>query len=84
MGKTRSKKKYSGSNVRHRPTDLTVVTEDDLDGVGDDVWQRITQQLQLGEVIFRKVVFSFPLKLNYLLASSFGHIHIKTFLTFQD
>jgi hypothetical protein len=48
MGKIKSKK-FLGSSSRNNPTNLTVVcNEEDLENAGEDVWQRITQQLQSG------------------------------------
>ena len=50
MGKIKSKK-FLGSSSRNNPTNLTVVcNEEDLENAGEDVWQRITQQLQSGKI----------------------------------
>ena len=57
MGKIKSKK-FLGSSSRNNPTNLTVVcNEEDLENAGEDVWQRITQQLQSGKIF--AVFFSF-------------------------
>ena len=51
MGKIKSKK-FLGSSSRNNPTNLTVLcSEEDLENAGEDVWQRITQQLQSGKVL---------------------------------
>ena len=48
MGKTKPKKRFSGSNVRNNPATLSVATEEEFEVCADDVWQRIASQLQSG------------------------------------
>ena len=48
MGKTKSKKKFSGAPVRSNPTNLQLLTEEDVENGSEDVWERISAQLQSG------------------------------------
>ena len=48
MGKSKAKKRFSGSNVRRNPTNLAIATEDELVDSSESVWQRISSQLQSG------------------------------------
>ena len=48
MGKTKSKKKFSGAAIRDNPTNLQLLTEDDIENESEDVWERISAQLQSG------------------------------------
>ena len=49
MGKSKAKKRFSGSNVRRNPTNLAIATEDELVDSSESVWQRISSQLQSGQ-----------------------------------
>ena len=53
MGKAKSRK-FLGSVARSNPTsNLTVVcNKEELENAGEDVWQRISQQLQSGKFYF--------------------------------
>ena len=52
MGKVKPKK-FLGSAVRNNPSNLTVIcNEEDLENTSEDVWQRISQQLQSGMILF--------------------------------
>ena len=55
MGKAKSRK-FLGSAARNNPcptANLTVVcNEEELENAGEDVWQRISQQLQSGKFYF--------------------------------
>jgi len=48
MGKTKPKKKFAGSTVRNNPTNLCILTEEEVEHGGEDVWERIGVQLQSG------------------------------------
>ena len=46
MGKVKAKKKFAGTTVRNNPTNLCIVTEEEVETGGEDVWERIALQLQ--------------------------------------
>ena len=52
MGKVKAKKKFLGSNARSNPTNLTLATEEEFENSSEDLWQRISSQLQSGEFRF--------------------------------
>ena len=48
MGKTKAKKKFTGSTVRNNPTNIQLLTEEELENDSQDFWERISAQLQSG------------------------------------
>ena len=71
MGKAKSRK-FLGSVARSNPTsNLTVVcNEEELENAGEDVWQRISQQLQSGKFYFSSQYIPYIL-VNYALTTYF-------------
>ena len=49
MGKVKAKKKFTGSSARNNPTNLTLATEEEFENSSEDLWQRISSQLQSGK-----------------------------------
>lgn len=49
MGKVKAKKKFIGSSARSNPTNLTLATEEEFENSSEDLWQRISSQLQSGK-----------------------------------
>ena len=49
MGKVKAKKKFVGFSARSNPTNLTLATEEEFENSSEDLWQRISSQLQSGK-----------------------------------
>lgn len=60
MGKARPKKKFLGTNARSNPSSLIVATEDELEASSENVWQRISTQLQSGTFYNFWVILPLP------------------------
>ena len=51
MGKTKKDKKFSGATVRTNPTGLAIYSEQDFENGDEDIWQRISQQLESSKLV---------------------------------